>query len=567
MNIRVLICLLLSVSILGSVQRPNILLIVVDDLKPKPVLGAYGDHAAFTPNLDRLAARSTIFNNAFAQQAVCGPSRTSFLTSRRPDRTRLYDFGSYWRNHHNYTTIPQYFKENGYETYSMGKIFHPGICSNHSDDQPYSWTGDPYHPPTQDYMNAAVCPGADGRLHKNVVCPVTVEDQPGGSLPDIQTAGHAVSFLNNRTDSGPPFLLAVGFHKPHLPLKFPVEYLNFHPLHSVHLPNQRTKPPGLPDVAWNPWRRFREREDIAAANPPWPFGPLDDQTAKLVKQGYYAAVSYIDNEIGKVLAACNFENTAIVLTADHGWSLGEHGEWAKFSLFEEATRVPLIVSLPSKDNFERIESEQLGAEAESCQNSVNSVCLPHFKLKYAVPSGERNDDLVELVDLFPSLVDIANLPLFHYSNNTLPSIPVHSSIIPSIPPCYNSEDLVCTEGKSFAHLLQPNGKKPEESKVEASYSQYPRPSIYPSYDSDRPAAKHIKYMGYSLRTQEYRCNLWTGFSAYPVPTPHWNNIVAKELYLHATDAGENNNVADNKEHQDTMETCAQLLRNYSMPYI
>ncbi|TKC36841.1 hypothetical protein EI555_016251 [Monodon monoceros] len=135
----------------------NVLLIIVDDLRPS--LGCYGDKLIRSPNMDQLASRSLLFQNAFAQQAVCAPSRVSLLTGRRPDTTRLYDFNSYWRAHSgNFSTIPQYFKENGYVTMSVGKVFHPGVSSNHSDDSPYSWSLPPYHPSSEKYENTKVRP-------------------------------------------------------------------------------------------------------------------------------------------------------------------------------------------------------------------------------------------------------------------------------------------------------------------------------------------------------------------------------------------------------------------------
>lgn len=148
------------------------------------------------------------------------------LTGRRPDSLRLYDFYNYWRDTvANFTTLPQFFKENGYDTYSIGKVFHPGISSNFTDDYPYSWSEYPYHPPTEKYKDAAVCRDKDTKkLQRNLVCPVNVRRQPGGTLPDLESLDVAVNILSTR-NSSKPFLLAVGFHKPHIPIKFPKEYL------------------------------------------------------------------------------------------------------------------------------------------------------------------------------------------------------------------------------------------------------------------------------------------------------------------------------------------------------
>lgn len=165
--------------------------------------------------------------NYILQQALCAPSRNSFLTSRRPDSLHLYDFYSYWRESvGNFTTIPQFFKENGYYTQSIGKVFHPGKSSNFTDDAEYSWTGVPYHPSTEKYKEAKVCPTLDGKLARNLICPVILNEQPEGTLPDIESINTAVSFLKfSNKITKKPFFLALGLHKPHIPFKYPRKYL------------------------------------------------------------------------------------------------------------------------------------------------------------------------------------------------------------------------------------------------------------------------------------------------------------------------------------------------------
>ncbi|RVE43119.1 hypothetical protein evm_012235 [Chilo suppressalis] len=173
----------------------------------------------------KMAAKGINFKSAFAQQALCAPSRNSILTGRRPDSLRLYDFYSYWRQTiGNFTTFPQFFKENGYETFSVGKIFHPGLSSNFTDDYPYSWSFQPYHPPTEIYKDAPVCEDPlTKKLESDLICPVIIKEQPGQTLPDLQSLKYALNILRQKHNK--PFLLAVGFHKPHLPLKFPRKYL------------------------------------------------------------------------------------------------------------------------------------------------------------------------------------------------------------------------------------------------------------------------------------------------------------------------------------------------------
>lgn len=151
------------------------------------------------------------------------------MTSRRPDSLHLYDLNNnYWRDSAgNFTTFPQHFKENGYFTYALGKIFHPGRSSNSSDDMPYSWSKKPFHPKTQVFKNAKVCINANGNLSSNLLCPVKVSDQPGGTLPDMESLQASLDFFKFEKNytKGHPYFLAVGFHKPHIPFKFPVQYL------------------------------------------------------------------------------------------------------------------------------------------------------------------------------------------------------------------------------------------------------------------------------------------------------------------------------------------------------
>ncbi|XP_069749590.1 iduronate 2-sulfatase isoform X2 [Narcine bancroftii] len=335
-----------------SVQRTrhmNVLFIIADDLRTS--LGCYGDPVVKSPNIDQLASKSVVFKNAFAQQALCGPSRTSFLTSRRPDTTRLYDHNSYWRSHAgNYTTLPQYLKMNNFLTLSVGKVFHPGIVSNHTDDYPYSWSIPPFHPSTQKYKNAKVCRGPGSKRYANLVCPVDVKEMPEHTLPDIQSTDEAIHLLKSVKNTGSPFFLAVGYHKPHIPLKYPKEFLKLYPRKEIHLAPDPKVPLKLPPVAYNPWTDVRSRDDVHALNISFPYGPIPKDFQVLIRQSYFAAVSYMDTQVGRLLDALEehelINNTIIVFTSDHGWSLGEHGEWAKYSNFDVATRVPLMFYVP-----------------------------------------------------------------------------------------------------------------------------------------------------------------------------------------------------------------------------
>ncbi|XP_016059164.1 PREDICTED: iduronate 2-sulfatase isoform X2 [Miniopterus natalensis] len=299
----------------------NVLLIIVDDLRLS--LGCYGDKLIRSPNIDQLASHSLLFQNAFAQQAVCAPSRVSFLTGRRPDTTRLYDFNSYWRvQAGNFSTIPQYFKENGYVTMSVGKVFHPGISSNHSDDSPYSWSVRPYHPSSEKYENTKTCRGPDGELHANLICPVDVADIPEGTLPDKQSTKQAIRLLGKMKTSASPFFLAIGYHKPHIPFRYPKEFQKLYPLENITLAPDPQVPAGLPPVAYNPWMDIRQREDVQALNLSVPYGSIPVDFQRKIRQSYFASVSYVDTQVGHLLSALDdfqlANSTIVAFTSDHG---------------------------------------------------------------------------------------------------------------------------------------------------------------------------------------------------------------------------------------------------------
>uniref|UniRef100_A0A672YHE3 Iduronate 2-sulfatase n=1 Tax=Sphaeramia orbicularis TaxID=375764 RepID=A0A672YHE3_9TELE len=318
----VLTPLILRVTLTST--EKNVLFIIADDLRPS--LGCYGDTLAKSPNIDQLASKSQTFLNAFAQQAVCAPSRTSLLTSRRPDTTRVYDFGSYWRvQSGNYTTLPQYFKSNGYLTMSVGKVFHPGIASNHTDDYPYSWSIPAYHPTSFIFEKKKMCKGEDGKLHANLLCAVNVTEQPGGILPDMESTDEAVRLLKTRVSDDTPFFLAVGFHKPHIPFRIPQEYLSLYPIDNMTLALDPDVPILLPPVAYNPWTDVRKREDVQKLNISFPYGPIPKDFQLRIRQHYYAAVSYMDSQVGRLLSALDelglANNTVVVFTSDHGKKL------------------------------------------------------------------------------------------------------------------------------------------------------------------------------------------------------------------------------------------------------
>ncbi|XP_071124471.1 iduronate 2-sulfatase-like isoform X1 [Mytilus edulis] len=521
--------LFLLVLVTISKGKLNVLLIVADDLRPS--LGCYGYEPLITPNIDLLASQSVVFNRTYAQQAICGPSRASFLTSRRPNTTHVYDQHTYWRKRGgNFTTLPQHFKNNGYVTFSVGKIFHPGAASGKTDDYPYSWSFRPYHPSTQKYKMAKVCPGPDGKLYMNIVCPVDVTAMPEKTLPDLQSTQHALQIMQNVSRfPEQPFFLAVGYHKPHIPLKYPREYLNLYPLDKIHLAPDPSLPPKLPLVAWNPWADLRERDDVKMLNVSFPYGPLPKHYQLLVRQSYYAATSYMDDQVGQLLKGLDQHNlsstTVIVFMGDHGWSLGEHQEWSKFSNFEVATRVPLIVYVPGLTN---------NGQNLHRKSIYDRISKDNYKVTNA---------LVELVDVFPTISELSGI------------------MVPELCPENGPGIELCTEGTSLVPVIKDTVFSHGASDLKwksAAFSQYPRPSDSPQENSDQPKLIDIRIMGYTMRTDKYRYTEWVGFDPLTLET-NWTDLHASELYVHDIDPDEDNNVAGLACYRDLVDVLSDRL--------
>jgi len=366
--------LLLSASLLPLAcdGKKNVLFLAVDDLRIQlGVDRVPGTPIMRTPNLDNLINQSLFLRKAQVQQAVCSPTRTSILTSRYPDTTRVWDLYSWFRTvGGNYTTIPELFKNNGYRTIGGGKIFHPGHASGANssipgtspkgDDAPYSWSNDVsfFHAPNDQYWSGKTAiPGCSGCGNSWIA--VSPEAEKKKPLPGTQIADFAVNALRNFSQNGignvndgeQPFFLAVGFHKPHLPFVSPERFFQSYPEDEIELPGDQNPPSDMPSVAWSNWGELRAYRDIAAlGNSGLPGDHLPANVTKALRRAYYAAVSFTDANIGKVLDALEengFENdTVITFWGDHGWQLGEHGEWCKHTNFDLATNAPMFIRIP-----------------------------------------------------------------------------------------------------------------------------------------------------------------------------------------------------------------------------
>ena len=464
-------------------QKKDVLFIAVDDLRTD--LGAYGHTDVKSPNIDALAAKSLLFERAYCQVAICSPSRASLLTGRRADTNHVWIISGdeYWRTTTNATTIPQYFKENGYISIGMGKIFHPGKPSG-NDDRMYSWSLPYFH--------------GENKVSAEHNSWHSFDNISDNMLMDGQIADNAVSIMqqikqNRSKGDSRPFFLATGFHKPHLPFFAPSKYYDMYP--SI----DQTKPPANPDVpnnmppiAFGTSDGLRKYTDMKKYNLPECFynatAAMYGEKCKIggadalgLRRGYYSALSYTDAQIGRVLKELEAQgladNTIIVLWADHGWKLGEHNMWTKMTNMEDDTHVPFLLRVPG-----------------------------------ATDSGMRTKALVELIDIFPSITELAGLP------------------VPSMCPEKNRDLLACVEGSSVAPLLQ----DPNKEWKKAAFSQFARP-----YVGIRNITGHPKFkprneeavMGYAIRTDQYRFVEWYSFD-HMTATPDFTEVWGTELYDH-----------------------------------
>ena len=402
--------LLIASPILHAAEpvKPNVLFIALDDLRP--ALACAGDPYAKTPNIDALAASGTAFTRAYCQQAVCSPSRSSLLTGRRPDSTKVYDLVTHFRKAlPDVVTLPQHFKNNGYYSHGLGKIYHGGY-----DDKP-SWSV-PWEATQGKHFGAdglklmgelkAKAKAANADATKIRGLPFEAPEVADDYLNDGWTANRAIEILGERKGKNEPFFLAVGFAKPHLPFVAPKKYWDLYDPAKLPVAASSEPPKGAPSYAPQFGGELRQYHGIPKS------GAIPAEQARQLIHGYYAATSFADAQIGRLLAALKekglAENTIVILWGDHGWHLGDHGMWCKHTNYEMATRAALVMRIP-------------GQKA----------------------TGKPSERFVEFVDIFPTLAEVCGLPKPEGA-----------------------------EGFSFAPLLN----DPKKEWKLAAFSQYPRGS-------------------------------------------------------------------------------------------
>lgn len=325
-------------------DHPNVLFIYLDDLRPE--IGAYGVPRARTPNLDALAGHSLLFTSAYCQYPVCGPSRASTLTGLTPDQLGIYGNQAKLRERQpNLLTLPQAFQRAGYETVSIGKVFDQRIRD------PQSWNAEYFFKPNDLYAHAE-----NQRVHNenrdrkdNAASwkagpPVEIGREGRSLYEDENIAAKAGEELKRLASAKKPFFLAVGFHRPHLPFAAPEKYWKMYDRNAIKLSESKDVPTGSPAIAFWNWLELRAFQGIPKD------GPLSDDVARELIHGYLASTSFSDDLAGQLLAELDklglAENTIVVVMGDHGYHLGELGQWVKYVNTELATRVPLFLRAP-----------------------------------------------------------------------------------------------------------------------------------------------------------------------------------------------------------------------------
>jgi len=483
-------------------NKYNVLLVSFDDLRPE--LGCYGNEVIKTPNLDNFANEGVAFTKAFCQVSICAPSRASLMTGLRPDSTRVWHLADKFRETiPEVTTLPQYFHNNGYHTVGIGKQFHNHMPDSISFDEPdlrpaeYA-TADMVDRDAESFYydddikkelakvreerlkknpNAYANGWAYGRVMEN-------SDAPDNAFYDGAQTELALEVIKRLKDQDQPFFLSLGYFRPHLPFVAPKKYWDLYNRDSIPMASNPYLPKNSPVMAINSSYELMGCYDMYSNHPSLYQQPED--TARMLKHGYYASVSYIDACFGKLMDGLKEmgldKNTIVLIYGDHGWKLGEHRSWCKQTVYEIDTHVPLIVNAPN-----------------------------------ITAKGQQCDRLVELVDIFPTLSDLAGIN----------------------PPEY-------LQGTSMKPLLE----NPTQEWKTAVFSQHHR--------RPKESPDHKRYMGYSMTTDKFHYVEWY----------IWDNekkvkgdYVTCELYDATIDPDENINIAGEIENAEIIKSLSVQLQN------
>lgn len=497
-----------NASITKSVEfvdrnRPNVLFVSVDDLRPE--IGCYGNQEIKTPNFDEFSRGATTFMRAYCQAAVCAPSRASVMTGLRPDSNRVWDLrGKFRDNLPNVVTIPQHFHQHGYYTVSMGKIFHNFMPDRVSFDEP-DLRPKKYMSPEMidrepesfyhdEALNSELAEVRQRRLAKNPNAygdgwaygrATESFDGPDNEFYDGAQTELALETMRRLKKKDQPFFLALGYYRPHLPFVAPKKYWDLYDRNQLSMAANPFLPKNSPVMAMNSAYELKGCYDFEHVKHP-SVEKLTEEEARLLKHGYYASVSFVDACLGKLMKGLIElgldKNTIVVVWGDHGWKLGEHGSWCKQTNYDVDVRVPLMIRIPGEAG-----------------------------------QGRKCNGLVELVDLYPTLCDVAEIPI--------------------------PDDL---EGTSMKPLLSSDRTEWKS----AAFSQFHRaPRITP--DGGR-------YMGFSMVTPKYHYVQWRNWDH--MKGLAGTNIAAEELYDLQADPQENENVANLEQHKQLIKQLSDQLK-------
>jgi len=533
------VLLLYFVSAASAQERPNVLFISVDDLRPQ--FGrSFANPEVKTPNLDKffIDGGGSAMQHSYVQMAVCGPSRSSMLTGRRPDTTHVGDGIGGWcwcqrtkcKEGDLFMTLPTYFRQNGYTTAGNGKLFHPDACKSMdfphtAGDDPRAWSDEYYTEGNGNFSQEqwGSIPGPQQPFFNKTMglsfmaTQLSDEEEVDGML-----ATNAVERFANFSRDGigkkganKPFFHSVGFHKPHLPHIVPQKYFDMYELENVSLPPNPRVPTGFKEENWHANGNFEMESYNLNAGPEFrkegfSFNhPIGDQFAKAMRRGYFAAVSFIDAQIGRVLRGLEQhgfkDNTIVVLWGDHGWHLGDTNSWCKMTNFETAARTTTMWRIPGQSKA----------------------------------SQGLNKRMVEILDLFPTLLDLTGLP--------------------RLPKCEGLDQppsVACLQGESYASEFGLPGL-PTVAPKKFAFTQWP----YPKWGNETRLR-----MGYTVRsTDGYR---YTEYVPYNVVTfrGQWAaESEDPELYDYNLDPWETTNFALNASYAETVKELKEVLRQQYAP--
>lgn len=500
----VMLALLTAIGCSGpnEKQKPNILFISIDDLRPS--LGVYDDPVAVTPNIDRLAGEGMTFRRTFTQVAVCAPSRASLMTGIRPDSTRVWHLGDKFRDiNPNTVTMPQYFSKFGYHTVNLGKIFHNYMPDSVSWDEPdlrpvryvrKDWLkrdGETFYISKE--VNESQAIKRDSLLKLR---PVRYADGwntgPAWEKADVHDTMYydgaqtklAIETLTRLSKKDQPFYMGLGYFRPHLPFAVPKKYWDLYDPNEIPLAANPEIPEGAPLHTMNSMYELRHYDGFNHIGHPTSSYRMSEDTARILKHGYYASVSYIDALLGDLIAHMKkigiYENTIIILWGDHGWKLGDHNSWGKMTNYNIDLKVPMIIRYPDQKN-----------------------------------RGAQTFEITELVDMFPSLCELAGVDIPEYM-----------------------------QGTSFVPLIE----QPDLAWKKAAFSQFHR--------RPRHSADGKRYMGYSINTKKYHYIEWY---TWDPQTGTRGELVDTELYDSENDPTETMNIARRKLSGDIIEELSQQL--------